>query len=72
MHRLRAVLCDLWHLASALAASSKACIQAMADKAKMQSIAPEKVLETFRIVRFALATKVLGDAEPIFEALQKS
>jgi alkylhydroperoxidase/carboxymuconolactone decarboxylase family protein YurZ len=62
----------LIYLASALAASSKACIQAMANKAKMQGIAPEKILETVRIVRFALATKVTGDAEPVFESLQKS
>jgi alkylhydroperoxidase/carboxymuconolactone decarboxylase family protein YurZ len=62
----------LLYLAAALAASSKACIQAMADKAKMQKIAPEKVLETFRIVRFAMTAKVLGEAEPVFEALQKS
>lgn len=61
----------LIYLASALAASSKACIQAMANKAKMQGIAPEKMLETVRIVRFALATKVIGDAEPVFETLQK-
>jgi len=60
----------LIYLASALAGSSKACIQAMANKAKMQGIAPEKVLETVRIVRFALATKVGEDAEPVFEALQ--
>ena len=59
----------LIYLASALAAGSKACIQAMADKAKMQGIAPAKVLETVRIVRFALATKVIGDAEPVFEAM---
>ncbi len=59
----------LIYLASALAASSKACIQAMANKAKMQGIAPEKVLETVRIVRFALATKVVGDSEPVFEAM---
>lgn len=59
----------LIYLASALAASSKACIQAMANKAKMQGIAPEKVLETMRIVRFALATKIVGDAEPVFEAI---
>lgn len=61
----------LIYLASALAASSKACIQAMANKAKMQGIASEKVLETVRIVRFALATKIVGDAEPVFEALKK-
>ena len=59
----------LIYLASALAASSKACIQAMANKAKMQGIAPAKVLETVRIVRLALATRVVGDAEPVFEAM---
>jgi alkylhydroperoxidase/carboxymuconolactone decarboxylase family protein YurZ len=62
----------LIYLASALAGSSKACIQAMANKAKIQGIAPGKVLETVRIVRFALATKVIGDAEPVFEALQSA
>jgi alkylhydroperoxidase/carboxymuconolactone decarboxylase family protein YurZ len=62
----------LIYLASALAASSKACIQAMANKAKMQGIAPEKVLETVRIVRFALATKIIGAAEPVFEALKQT
>ena len=62
----------LIYLAAALAASSKACIQAMANKAKMQGISPEKVLETVRIVRLALATKVIGDGEPIFEALQNA
>jgi alkylhydroperoxidase/carboxymuconolactone decarboxylase family protein YurZ len=61
----------LIHLASALAASSKACIQAMANKARMQRVSPEKILETVRIVRFALATKVIGDAEPVFEEVQK-
>jgi alkylhydroperoxidase/carboxymuconolactone decarboxylase family protein YurZ len=59
----------LIYLASALAASSKACIQAMANKARLQGIAPDKVLETVRIVRLALATKIIGDAEPVFEAM---
>ena len=62
----------LIYLAAALAASSKACIQAMANKAKMQGIAPEKVLETVKIVRLALATKVIGDGEPIFEVLENT
>jgi alkylhydroperoxidase/carboxymuconolactone decarboxylase family protein YurZ len=61
----------LIYLASALAGSSQACIKAMANKARMQGIAPEKVLETLHIVRFALATKVIGDAEPVFEALKE-
>ena len=62
----------LIYLAVALAASSQACIQAMANKAKMQNIPAEKVLETVRIVRFALATKVIGEAEPVFAALAKT
>jgi alkylhydroperoxidase/carboxymuconolactone decarboxylase family protein YurZ len=61
----------LIYLASALAAGSAACIQAMANKAKMQGIPAAKILETLHIVRFALATKVIGEAEPVFEALQE-
>ena len=60
----------LLYLASALAAGSAACIQAMARKARMQGIPASKVLETVHIVRFALATKVIGEAEPVFDALQ--
>jgi alkylhydroperoxidase/carboxymuconolactone decarboxylase family protein YurZ len=59
----------LLYLASALAAGSAACIQAMANKAKMQGIPAAKILETVHIVRFALATKVIGEAEPVFDAL---
>ncbi len=60
----------LLYLASALAAGSAACIQAMANKARMQGIPAAKMLETMHIVRFALATKVIGEAEPVFEALR--
>ena len=63
----RTLLC----LASALAAGSAACIQAMANKAKMQGISAAKVLETLHIVRFALATKAIGKAEPVFDALRE-
>jgi alkylhydroperoxidase/carboxymuconolactone decarboxylase family protein YurZ len=62
----------LIYLAAALAGSSSACVRAMADKAKTQGIAREKVLETVRIVRFAMATKMIGDAEPVFAALEKT
>jgi alkylhydroperoxidase/carboxymuconolactone decarboxylase family protein YurZ len=62
----------LIYLASALAAGSAACIQAMANKARMQGIPAAKILETLHIVRFALATKVIGEAEPVFEALRDS
>ena len=61
----------LLYLASALAAGSAACIQAMANKAKMQGIPAAKVLETLHIVRFALATKAIGEAEPVFDALRE-
>lgn len=64
--------CTLIYLAAALAASSQACIQAMANKAKMQNIPTAKVLETVHIVRLALATKVMGEAEPVFKALAKA
>jgi alkylhydroperoxidase/carboxymuconolactone decarboxylase family protein YurZ len=60
----------LLYLASALAAGSAACIQAMANKAKTQGIPAAKIMETVHIVRFALATKAIGEAEPVFEALQ--
>ncbi len=62
----------LIYLAAALAAGSTACIEAMANKARVQGIPAAKVLETLHIVRFALATKVIGEAEPVFEALLKT
>lgn len=62
----------LIYLAAALAASSHACVEAMANKAKVQGIPAEKLLETLHIVRFALATRVIGDASPLFSAMQLS
>lgn len=62
----------LIYMAAALAAGSAACIQAMANKAKVQGIPAAKVLETLHIVRFALATKVIGEAEPVFQAILES
>ncbi len=59
----------LLYLASAIAAGSRACIDAMANRAKTQKIARAKVLEAFRIARFALATKAIGEAESLFESL---
>ncbi len=61
----------LIYLAASLAAGSGACIQAMANKAKAQGIKAAKVLETPHIVRFALATKVIGEAEPVFNSLRE-
>jgi alkylhydroperoxidase/carboxymuconolactone decarboxylase family protein YurZ len=59
----------LIYLAAALAGSSPACVRAMADRIRMLKIAPEKVAEVLHIVRFAMATKIIGDAEPVFDAL---
>ncbi len=61
----------LIYLAAALAAGSAACVQAMANKAKIQGIPAAKVLEALHIVRFALATKVIGEAESVFDALRE-
>jgi alkylhydroperoxidase/carboxymuconolactone decarboxylase family protein YurZ len=62
----------LIYLAAALAASSHACVEAMANKAKVQGIPAAKLLETLHIVRLALATRVVGDAQPLFAAMQPS
>ncbi len=57
------------YLAAALAASNHACVTAMTGKAKLQAIAPAKLLEAFHIARYALATRVVGDAEPLLSEL---
>jgi alkylhydroperoxidase/carboxymuconolactone decarboxylase family protein YurZ len=62
----------LIYLGVALATGSKACIEAMMNKAKMQKIPKEKILETFKIARYAEATRVLGNAEIVFEHLKNS
>jgi alkylhydroperoxidase/carboxymuconolactone decarboxylase family protein YurZ len=59
----------LSYLVAALAGSSPACVRAMADKVVQQGIPKAKVLEAVHIVRFAMATRMIGDAEPVFEAL---
>ena len=61
----------LIYLGIALATGSRACIEAMINKAKIQNISNEKILETFKIARFAEATRVVGNAEIIFEHLKK-
>ncbi len=59
----------LVYLAAALAGSSPACVRAMANKVVQQGIPRAAVTETLHIVRFAMATRVIGDAEPVFDAL---
>jgi len=59
----------LIYLAVALATGSKQCIKAMTNKAKTQNISTEKLLETFKIARYAEATRVLGNAKILFKNL---
>lgn len=61
----------LIYLAAALAGTSTACVKAIANKIAQQGIAANKVIETVHIVRLAKATKVIGDAEPVFGALAR-
>ena len=59
----------LIYLAVALATGSRACVEAMTDKAQAQGIDAAKLLEAFKIARFAEATRVLGNAEPLLARL---
>ncbi len=61
----------LIYLGVALATGSKSCIEALMNKAKVQNISNEKLLETFKIARFAEATRVVGNAEILFEHISK-
>ncbi|HVC25216.1 MAG TPA: carboxymuconolactone decarboxylase family protein [Acidimicrobiales bacterium] len=61
----------LVYLAVALATSNRACTISMADKARMQGIAAPKLLEALHIARFALATQVVGNAEPVFDLVNE-
>lgn len=62
----------LIYLGIALATNSKACIEAMMNKAKMQQISKEKILETLKIARYAEATRVIGNAEIVLEHLKNA
>lgn len=59
----------LIYLGVALATGSRACVEAMTNKAYTLGIDAAKLLETFKIARFAEATRVLGNAEPLLAAL---
>ncbi|MDA8438458.1 MAG: carboxymuconolactone decarboxylase family protein [Propionibacterium sp.] len=59
----------LIYLGIALATGSRACIEAMTNKAQGLGIESAKLLETFRIARYAEATRVLGNAEILFAKL---
>ena len=59
---------NLIYLGIALATGSKACI-VMMNKQKCRIFQKEKFLEAFKIARYAEATRVVGNAEKIFEQL---
>ena len=59
----------LIYLAVALATSNNACIKAMTNKARVQSIDSEKLIEALHIARYAMATQVIGNAEPVFDLI---
>jgi alkylhydroperoxidase/carboxymuconolactone decarboxylase family protein YurZ len=61
----------LIYLAVALASSNHACIVAMTNKARVQVIASEKILEASHIARYAMATRVIGAAEPIYDLINE-
>lgn len=59
----------LIYLGIALATGSQACIEAMMNKAHSLNISKDKILETYKIARFAEATRVVGNAETVFQHL---
>lgn len=61
----------LVYLAVALATSNQACTVAMVDKARRQAVPTGQLLEAFHIARFARATQVLGNAEPLFDLINE-
>lgn len=61
----------LIYLAVALATSNRACTIAMTNKARLQSIDSAKLLEALHIARYAMATRVVGEAEPVFDLINE-
>ncbi len=61
----------LIYLAVALATSNSACTRAMINKARVQNIPSEKLLEAFHIARYAMATQVVGNAEVVFDLISE-
>jgi alkylhydroperoxidase/carboxymuconolactone decarboxylase family protein YurZ len=55
-------------LGIALATGSN-CVENLMNKAKVQGIDTAKILETFKIARFAESTRVFNNAEPLFAKL---
>ncbi len=62
----------LIYLAAALAGTNAACVKAMSNRIVQLGIPAAKVIGIVHIVRLAMATKIIGDAEPVFDALVAS
>jgi alkylhydroperoxidase/carboxymuconolactone decarboxylase family protein YurZ len=59
----------LVHLAVARATGSRACVEVMTDKSRNLGIERAKLVETVTVARFAAASQVPGNAEPLLAAL---
>jgi alkylhydroperoxidase/carboxymuconolactone decarboxylase family protein YurZ len=60
----------LLNLGIALATGSQGCIESMMNRARVLNISKEKILETFKIARYVEATRVMGNAEKVFQHLK--
>jgi len=52
-------------------ATGSGCVENLVNKAKTQKIDDAKILETVKIARFAEATRVFNNSEPVFAKLTK-
>lgn len=62
----------LIYLGIALTSGSKACIEEIMHKAKLQHITKDKIIDVFTISLHAASTRVLSNAEIIFDYLKKN
>ena len=60
----------LVHLAAAVALGAEGCARAMAHRGRAIGLDREALLEAVYIARFAAASKVLEDAEAVFDELE--
>lgn len=60
----------LIHLGIALATNSTTCIESLMNKAEVQKISKEKIIETLKIARFAESARVVGNAEVLLRNLK--
>jgi alkylhydroperoxidase/carboxymuconolactone decarboxylase family protein YurZ len=58
------------YLGIALATGSAGCIEAMLNKARTEGISKEKLLEVYKIARFAEASRVFAGTADMFAKLE--